>query len=339
MINIDGSIGEGGGQILRTALGLSLVTGEPFVIENIRAKRSKPGLLRQHLTAVEAAAKVGCAKVSGNAIGSQSLSFHPKEVTTGEYHFSVGTAGSATLVLQTILPALMIADSPSTIVIEGGTHNPFAPPFDFLKTVFAPILKQMGVGLEMTLHRHGFYPAGGGKIEIRITPTKKLKPISLLERGELKRVKAKAVFSQIPGNIAVREIAVIKQHLSLNDEQIEIFQVMDCQGPGNIVIIEVESDNICEMFVGFGELRKSAEKVAHEAIEQVEKYLQADAPVGAYLADQLLILFALAGGGQLKTTSPSSHTQTNVEVIHKFLDVQIKLKEIESGKFIISTVK
>ena len=337
MIIIDGSIGEGGGQILRTALGLSLVTGEPFTIKNIRAGRNKPGLLRQHLTAVEAAAKIGCAKVDGNIIGSQSLSFHPKEVTPGEYHFSVGTAGSATLVLQTILPALMIADSPSTIVIEGGTHNPFAPPFDFLKTVFTPILKQMGVNLELTLYRHGFYPAGGGKIEVKISPAKNLKSISLLERGKLKGIKVRSVFAQIPGNVAVREIAVVKKHFSLEEEHTEIFQVMDSQGPGNIVFIEVHSDNISEMFVGFGELRKSAEAVAHDAVEKAQKYLQAEnIPVGQYLADQLLIPFALAKRGTFKTLPLSKHTTTNIDIIRQFLDISIQLEDQGSHQFLVS---
>jgi RNA 3'-terminal phosphate cyclase (ATP) len=339
MITIDGSIGEGGGQILRTALGLSLVTGEPFTIENIRAGRSKPGLLRQHLTAVEAAEKIGRARVEGNTIGSQKLSFYPGEVIPGDYHFAVGTAGSATLVLQAILPVLMIADAPSTIVIEGGTHNPFAPSFDFLKMVFVPVLKQMGVDVELTLHRHGFYPAGGGKIEAKITPPKELKSISLLERGKLKGIRVRSIFAQIPGNIAVREIAVAKKILSLGDEGTEIFQVMDSQGPGNVFTVEVDSDNIMEMFVGFGELRKSAEAVAHEALNQAQKYLKIDVPVGAYLADQLLIPFALAKGGQLKTIAPSSHTQTNIEVIRKFLDVQIGCKEIGDGRFIISSGK
>lgn len=337
MITIDGSIGEGGGQILRTALGLSLVTGQPFIIENIRAGRSKPGLLRQHLTAVDAAAKVGCANVTGNTIGSPVLSFYPREIMPGEYCFCVGTAGSATLVLQTILPALMMADSPSNIVIEGGTHNPYAPPFDFLQTVFVPILKQMGVGLELTLHRHGFYPAGGGKIEVRITPTKTLKPISILERGGLKGIKAKAIIAQIPGNVAAREIAVVKNLLSLDDEHVDIFQVMDSQGPGNIISLEVTSENITEMFFGFGELRKSAEAVANEVVDQTRKYLEADVPVGEHLADQLLIPMALAQGGQFRTIAPSLHTRTNAEIIQKFLGINFSFKEIQTGQYLIVT--
>src|SRR5689334_21475989 len=164
MMRIDGSFGEGGGQILRTALGLSLATGRPFRIENIRAKRAKPGLLRQHLTAVEAAKQVGSAEVEGAALGSMTLSFAPGVVKGGNYHFTIGTAGSCTLVLQTILPALITAAEPSEVVIEGGTHNTMAPPYYFMEKTFVPVLNRMGADVALRLYRFGFYPAGGGKM-------------------------------------------------------------------------------------------------------------------------------------------------------------------------------
>src|SRR5262245_11938020 len=170
MLTIDGSVGEGGGQILRSALSLSLVTGTPFRIDNIRGNRRKPGLLRQHLTAVEAAAAVGGAEVQGAVIGGGTLVFRPGHVRPGRYAFSVGTAGSATLVLQTILPALVTARSPSEVRIEGGTHNPLAPPFDFLAEVFLPLLERSGVRARATLERHGFHPAGGGSLSVTIEP-------------------------------------------------------------------------------------------------------------------------------------------------------------------------
>ena len=163
MITIDGSAGEGGGQILRSSLALSLVTGQPFRMERIRAKRQKPGLLRQHLTAVEAAKAVGCAEVSGETLGSQTLDFRPGPVTPGNYRFAVGTAGSATLVLQTVLPALLTASDPSTLTLEGGTHNPLAPSFDFLDRCFMPLIHRMGPSVELELKRPGFFPAGGGR--------------------------------------------------------------------------------------------------------------------------------------------------------------------------------
>src|SRR5262245_2007058 len=160
-ITIDGSAGEGGGQILRTALALSLVTARPFRIERIRAGRPKPGLLRQHLTAVQAAAKVGAARISGAEVGSLELTFEPTGLRGGAYDFAVGTAGSATLVLQTLLPALLRAREPSQLTIEGGTHNPYAPPFDFLARTFLPVLRRMGAAIEARLEAPGFYPAGG----------------------------------------------------------------------------------------------------------------------------------------------------------------------------------
>src|SRR6202140_4872670 len=159
MILIDGSIGEGGGQILRTALGLSMVTGQPFRIENIRAGRDKPGLLRQHLTAVNAAAEICGANVEGAAISSRELSFSPGNVKSGEYTFSIGSAGSTTLVLQTVLPALLAADGPSSLTLEGGTHNPHAPPIDFLEKAFVPLVNRMGPTVHVALERAGFYPA------------------------------------------------------------------------------------------------------------------------------------------------------------------------------------
>src|SRR5688572_17114432 len=174
MLIIDGSFGEGGGQILRTSLALSLITGRPFRIEKIRANREKPGLMRQHLTAVKAAGKIGQAEVEGAFIGAKELTFAPGEVVPGDYSFAVGTAGSATLVLQTVLPALITASKPSTLRLEGGTHNPYAPPFDFLARVFLPIVNRMGPNIEATLLRPGFYPAGGGKVNFTIEPAEKL---------------------------------------------------------------------------------------------------------------------------------------------------------------------
>src|SRR5437867_958993 len=164
MLLIDGSQGEGGGQILRTALGLSLVTGTPIRIEKIRAGRAKPGLLRQHLTAVNAATAIGAVDVEGATLGSQELTFRPGTVKPGEYRFAVGTAGSTGLVLQTVLPPLLTAPGPSTLTLEGGTHNPTAPPFDFLARAFLPLISRMGPSATARLERPGFYPAGGGQM-------------------------------------------------------------------------------------------------------------------------------------------------------------------------------
>src|SRR5437016_14011706 len=190
MISIDGSEGEGGGQILRTSLALSLVRGQPFRMERIRARRQKPGLLRQHLTAVEAAKTVGCAEVEGAAMNSQTLEFRPGPVTPGNYRFAVGTAGSATLVLQTVLPSLLTASDRSTLTLEGGTHNPLAPPFDFLARSFMPLIHWMGPNVELELRNPGFYPAGGDRFHARIEPAKRLFPLVLNERCAIRTRRA-----------------------------------------------------------------------------------------------------------------------------------------------------
>ena len=185
MLVIDGAMGEGGGQILRSALALSLCLNKPFRITNIRANRDKPGLRPQHLVAVQAAAKIADAKVDGATKSSQLLEFIPGSIKPGEYSFDIGTAGSTTLVLQTILPALLTAAQPSTIQLHGGTHNPLAPPFDFFQQAFVPLLNRMGPRIKTHLQRPGFYPVGGGIVAVTIEPVAKLQPLKIVERGAL----------------------------------------------------------------------------------------------------------------------------------------------------------
>jgi RNA 3'-terminal phosphate cyclase (ATP) len=319
MLHLDGSAGEGGGQILRTALGLSLVTGTPFTIDRIRAGREKPGLLRQHLTAVRAAQEVGKAEVSGAAIGSRVLTFRPGVVNPGAYSFSVGTAGSATLVLQTVLPALLLAKAPSTILLEGGTHNAWAPPFDFLEKAFLPILSRMGAKVSLKLERRGFYPAGGGRFTSSIEPGSRLEALDLLERGKVRATRATAMVASLPSSIAQRELRVLERALSLDRTRLKSVEDRDSAGPGNVVQVEIESDHVTELFTGFGEKRVSAEAVAERLAKEVREYLESGAPVGEYLADQLLIPLALAGGGSFVTTPLSPHSTTNIDVIEKFL--------------------
>lgn len=326
MIVIDGSIGEGGGQVLRTSLALSLVTGKPFRMEKIRAGRKNPGLLRQHLTAVNAAMQVGQAEVSGNHIGSQQLGFVPGKVAPGNYGFAVGTAGSATLVLQTVLPALMLAGDKSKLVLEGGTHNPFAPPFDYLAKVFLPLINRMGPQIRTTLERPGFYPAGGGKFLVEIEPAASLNRIELLERGQTVTRQARAMIAGLPRRIAERELTLIGQKLSWHPEWLELEIVENSRGPGNIVMIEIASEHISELFTGFGERGVPAEGVADQAVQAARRYLAADVAVGEYLADQLMIPLALAGGGSYTTQPLSRHATTNIEVIRRFLDINVEVE-------------
>lgn len=333
MIIIDGSYGEGGGQILRTSLALSLVTGKPFSIDNIRAGRRRPGLMRQHLTAVNAAAEIGNARVRGNSIGSQTLSFEPETIKAGNYRFSIGTAGSCTLVLQSILPALIMADSPSEVRMEGGTHNPFAPPFDFLDRVFFPVIKKMGINASAKLEKSGFYPAGGGCFSANISPVEEFKKTELTERGRIIKMSAYAAVSNLPAGIALRELKVVKRELNLGDDCLHVKEVKGSPGPGNIIILTIESENITELFTGFGEHGVKAESVAKRIVHQARAYLELDIPVGRYLADQILIPMALSGGGRFRTLPPSKHTVTNIEAIKKFLNADISLNEYEQNKW------
>ena len=325
-VTIDGSEGEGGGQLLRTALSLSLVTSTPFRIERIRAGRKKPGLLRQHLTAVQAAVQVGRARVSGAELGSQTLTFEPSEIQPGEYEFAVGTAGSATLVFQTLLPALLCGRTPSRITVEGGTHNPFAPPYDFLTGTFLPILGRMGASVTASLERCGFYPAGGGRIAFEIAPCSALRNLTLLERGAT-QVRARSLVASLPESIAKRELGIVRERLGLERHQCRVESIEECVGPGNVLLIVIEAESITEIVTGFGIKGVSAEKVASDACDEAERYLKSDVPVGGHLADQLLIPMALAGGGSFRTLAPSGHTQTNASVIRRFLDVPIAIDE------------
>jgi RNA 3'-terminal phosphate cyclase (ATP) len=319
MIALDGSQGEGGGQILRSALALSLVTGTPFRIENIRAGRPRPGLMRQHLTAVEAATAVGAAETSGAAVGSRSLTFKPTKARAGEYSFSVGTAGSATLVLQTVLPCLLTADQPSSLVLEGGTHNPSSPPFDFLAKAFLPLVARMGARAEATLERPGFYPAGGGRFRVTVAPTKALVPLMLEKRGAVQARRARAIVANLPRAIAERELTrfAAQTHWESAEGSVEV--VENPVGPGNVIIAEIESEHVTEVFTGFGEKQVRAESVANACADEVLTYLAKDAPVGPHLADQLVLLLALAGEGTFRTTSPTMHTRTQLEVVGRFL--------------------
>jgi RNA 3'-terminal phosphate cyclase (ATP) len=321
MIRIDGSAGEGGGQMLRSALSLSLSTGRAFRMENIRAKRDRPGLLRQHLTAVLAAAEIGSAQVEGAILGSRTLNFIPGPVRSGTYHFAVGTAGSGTLVFQTILPALMTARGPSQITIEGGTHNIKAPPFDFLRKAFLPIINKLGPTIHINLEKYGFYPAGGGRFTATIEPCERLSPVRLVERGEIERLSAVAIVANLPRSIAQREIDTIAKLMNWDGNSAEIIETKNSVGPGNIVLLELASSSAAEVFCGFGRIGANAETVASEAADAARSYLVSGAVAGEHLADQLLLPFALAGGGTFTAEKLNLHSRTNMDIIRSFLPV------------------
>jgi RNA 3'-terminal phosphate cyclase (ATP) len=330
---IDGSQGEGGGQILRTSLALSVLTGTAVELVNIRAGRAKPGLLRQHLTAVRAAERISGAEVLGAELGSRHLVFRPSGIHAGHYHFSIGSAGSASLVLQTVLPPLLHASAPSTVIIEGGTHNSMAPPFDFLAKVFAPQIAQMGARVELVLERPGFYPAGGGRLRAEITPATAWRPFELVERGALVSRRARALVSQLPRSVAERELYTLREALGWKDREarFDVEVVSDAAGPGNVLFVELGFERGAELVTGFGEKGKRAEVVAEAVAEEVARFLEADVPVGEHLADQLLVPLAIGAGGTFKTLAPTPHTTTNLDVIRRFLPGALTIEPDAAG--------
>ncbi|WP_416638406.1 RNA 3'-terminal phosphate cyclase [Pseudomonas sp. OHS18] len=321
MLELDGAIG--GGQVLRTALSLSMITGTPFRITNIRAKRSRPGLLRQHLTAVLAAAEISGAETEGAEMHATSLVFRPGTIRGGDYRFAIGSAGSCTLVLQTILPALLQAAEPSRVQISGGTHNPAAPPFDFLERAWLPLLRRMGGQVELQLQRHGFVPAGGGALEASIQPSQ-LMPLHLPERGALIEQRADVLLAGIPGHVGERELARVGKRLQWPDDHLHCTWLDQEHGPGNILMLTVACEQLTEQFCAFGQNGVRAEAVADQAIEPLRKWLFSGAAVAEHLADQLLLPMALAGRGSFTTTHLSEHLQSNIQVIEAFCPVTVR---------------
>ena len=341
-VQLDGSQGEGGGQILRSALSLSVITGRPVHIHNIRAGRKKPGLMRQHLSCVTAAKSLSMAAVSGAELGSKTLTFFPNlgvpslgasqiEPTQAPqtWEFNIGSAGSSMLVAQTIIPILLHQRQRVAVTIIGGTHNPLAPSADYIRAVFIPILARMGAQLTLELERYGFYPAGGGRVLLQFQPSTLL-PIALMERGALQNLRASAVVQGLPPNIAERELAALHSKLKLAPEQLEC-RAVDGFGVGNVVQITAQYAHCSAAFWALGEKGRSSEAVAGDVAEQFNAYSQLSAPVDAHLADQLLLPMTLAGGGEFICTHATPHLYTNADVIAAFGAAEISFTPMQEG--------
>lgn len=318
MIEIDGRMGEGGGQVLRSSLSLSALTGQAFRLRNIRAGRGKPGLLRQHLTCVRAAAAICGGTAVGDSLGSTELLFEPGAVRSGDWRSSIGSAGSASLVVQTVLPPLLLADAPSTVTVEGGTHNSAAPPASFLSDVFGP-----HVGLSVELIRWGFYPAGGGELRATITPG--MYPVDVLSRGVVE-LHGHAATSGIAHRLGHRALGVFKHRLDLDRDHLHFHQVPQPVGPGFACWIEARFPEGREIFTAFGERRVEPEEHAQQALDEFLAWRDREVPVGEHLADQLLIPMAMFGG-RMRTGPLSLHARTNIEVIERFLPARFAVED------------
>jgi RNA 3'-terminal phosphate cyclase (ATP) len=276
---------------------------------------------------------VGDARVEGDALGSRAITFVPQAIRPGDYRFAVGTAGSATLVLQTVLLPLLTASNESTLVLEGGTHNPWAPPFDFLQRVYLPLVNRMGPRVEASLSRPGFYPAGGGSFTVKVRPSAVLTRLDLQERGEIVGRRVTALLASLPRHIAERELRTVVERLNWSQDSSSVRTFDGLSGPGNVLLVEVESEHVTEIATGFGEVGVAAEAVADQALKETRRYLVAGVPVGAHLADQLLTVLALGQGGVFRTLALSRHALTNVQVIRRFVAVRVDV--VEEGRDVV----
>jgi RNA 3'-terminal phosphate cyclase (ATP) len=336
VIEIDGSHGEGGGQILRTALALSCITGKPFRLVKIRAARPTSGLQPQHLAAVRAAAAISNARVAGDARGSTELRFEPQRAAGGDLDLEIGTAGAVTLVLQTVLPAQLLARQPSRVRVTGGTHVPWSPGWDYFTGIFMPALARLGAEAHHTLERAGFYPAGGGTVEVRVQPVAGLRPLALLERGPLLRITGISGVGRLPLSVAERQrcaaAEVLRSRLG-SSVPIEIAtRAVPAAGPGTFIFLRGEWTHAAAGASAIGARGKRAETVGGEAARELLTHAAGGAPVDPHLADQLVPYLALAGcRSEFATSRVTHHLLTNLWAASQFLPLRYEVSAPEGA--------
>lgn len=334
LLVLDGSAGEGGGQILRTSLALSITTGKPFALENIRARRKKPGLMRQHLTSVKAAALVCGAEVEGATIGSSRVVFRPKAVVGGEHTIEIGSAGSISLVLQTIALPLVLATTKSRVVVRGGTHTLWAPPFPFLAGAWLPLVRRAGAEIDLELRATGFYPAGGGEVVMTTTPKARLLPLHLGEPTTTAPLELHAIVAGLSEGIARRELAAAAELLT--DSRLTLAsETVRSVGPGNAIWLTArdEGTGLVNVFSAVGEVGVPAEEVGRSVAQAFLTWRESGAALEPHIADQVMLPIALAGGGSYTTNELTLHSRTNIEVIGAFTDRRFHVAELDACRF------
>lgn len=331
---IDGSYGEGGGQILRTSLSLAAILKRPVRIDNIRSGRKNPGLQPQHLTAARAVAKICRGKLTGDSVGSQTLEFHPGKIEPGDYTFDVSdikaSAGSVNLIYQSVLLPLAFAHKPSKVIIRGGTHVPWSPPANYIDDVYLPALSRMGLIALYRTVRAGYYPIGGGEVHSEIRPVDIIKPISLTERVD-GTVNCTSAISNLPVSIADRQMSEASQCLRMHGiDPIEEIDEYDSLGKGTVVFILFDGDELKSGFTSLGERGKPAERVAREACDEFLEWWKSKTALDKHLADQLIVPMALADGdSEFTTVEITQHLITNVWTVQQFLPVKIDIQGTE----------
>jgi RNA 3'-terminal phosphate cyclase (ATP) len=328
MIDIDASFGEGGGQILRSALALSVITGKAMRLSHIRASRPQPGLKPQHLKAIEAMAQISDAHVEGATPGSQSLSFEPMGLTSGKYAFDIGTAGSVSLLLQTVYLPLSFANGPSRLTLIGGTHVPWSPCYHYLQWQWLPFLAEAGYHLECTLERAGFYPRGGGLLEVNIVPSRLFLPLRVTERGRLLRIRGLSGVGRLDRSIAERQRKQADERLRELGVPLEIeVTEVPSASPGTFIVLQAEFEGGRCCAFALGARHKRAEKVADEAADELRADIHAGGAIDAWLADQLLLPLAfVAEKSELSVCRISRHLRTNAELLGHFLPVHVEIE-------------
>lgn len=328
MIELNGAHGEGGGQILRSALALSLLTQQPFRLYNLRANRDKPGLRPQHLAAVQAAAQISNAHTTGAALNSHKITFVPQTVRGGAYTFSIPTAGAATLLLHTLYLPLLLSGTSAHLTLGGGTHVPYSPTFDYLLHIWQPAMQQIGLDIRLQFKQAGFYPEGGGEFDAILRPASRPAPLNAETRGDLVRIRGYSQGANLPEDILRRQKlhALNRLQAVCRDSKITL-QTLSAAGKGTALFLLTESQHARAGFSALGKKGKPAEQVANEAVNDLLAYLNTPAALDPHLADQVLLPLAFATGeSNFSVSRVTQHLLTNADTIRAFLPVQIDIQ-------------